>query len=148
MKLNTDRESSKSLTLIFTWTDRFETHSSKMASSMGSIMMNWTSELIKQAKKKNRRKLKEQQHQLVKELEGPSLQGESADLLHLDIVSVIFERSAKDAQCTNCKELENKILGLEQVVQEVHVADEEVREALEDTKASLASAIDREATLK
>ena len=29
-----------------------------MASSMGSVMMNWTSELLKQAKKKHRKKMK------------------------------------------------------------------------------------------
>jgi len=48
-----------------------------MAASMGSVMANWTSELIKQAKKKNRKKLKEQ-HRVRVEAEEAERRKEAA----------------------------------------------------------------------
>ena len=44
-----------------------------MSGSMGSVMMNWTTELVKQAKRKNRRRMREQQQKLKEEIKQMEL---------------------------------------------------------------------------
>lgn len=125
-----------------------------MATSLGYVLMNWTSEFARHSKtKKNKKKHAKNKENLedIKSQNDNEINPKISKSSLKEFSSIAkneVEVQTEDCACQRCEEYEGNVEYLEQQLSDAHITQESLKQKLSKTKATLATTIERESRIR
>lgn len=126
-----------------------------MASSLGYVLMNWTSEFARHSKtKKNKKRLAKNKQNLEDNITSQNNDETKNQISNSALTEFAcirkneVEIQTDDFSCQRCEEYAGNVEYLEQQLSDAHITQESLKQKLSKTKVTLVTTIERESRIR